>query len=144
LGIDGWLDLLLSHRLQCGLGVGGLTFLCDYPPSQAALARLRDPQGPGEVQVALRFEPYLDGVELANGFQELTDPAAQAARFAADCTTRQAAGQPVRPLDSLFLAALGAGMPEGSGVALGLDRLLMAALGARHIDSVLAFPVERA
>jgi elongation factor P--(R)-beta-lysine ligase len=141
---DGWLDLLLTHRLEQGLGQDRLTFLTDYPPSQAALARVREPAAPGEVPVALRFELYLDGVELANGFQELTDPAAQAERFSADLAERRALGLPEPPVDRAFLAALAAGMPEGSGVALGLDRLLMAALGVRHIDSVLAFPVERA
>jgi lysyl-tRNA synthetase class 2 len=143
---DGWLDLLLTHRLESGLGRGRLTFLHDYPPSQAALARVRQPgpSGVGEVSVALRFELYLDGMELANGFQELTDGSAQAARFAADLDERRRQGLPEPPVDHAFLAALAAGMPEGSGVALGLDRLLMALLGVRHIDSVLAFPVERA
>lgn len=143
---DGWLDLLLTHRLESGLGRDRLTFLHDYPTTQAALARVREPSpsGRGEVPVALRFELYLDGVELANGFQELTDQAVQAARFAADLTERRCLGLPEPPVDQAFLAALAAGMPEGSGVALGLDRLLMALLGVRHIDSVLAFPVERA
>lgn len=137
---DGWLDLLLVTRLEPGLGRGRLTFLRDYPPSQAALARVR----PGVFAVAERFEVYLEGVELANGFQELTDPVAQAARFEWDLAERQARGQPGPPADQALIAALSAGMPEGSGVALGLDRLLMARLGARHIDEVLAFPVERA
>ncbi|WP_295383982.1 EF-P lysine aminoacylase EpmA [uncultured Thiodictyon sp.] len=136
---DGWLDLLLTHCLEPGLGVGRLTFLTDYPPSQAALARLRV----DEVVVAERFELYLDGVELANGFQELTDVAAQAARFHADQDTRRRQGRVTLPLDESFLAALSAGMPESAGVALGLDRLLMAHLHVRHIDAVLAFPVER-
>lgn len=137
---DGWLDLLLTHSLEAGLGKGCLTFLQDYPPSQAALARIR----PGLVPVAERFELYLEGVELANGFQELTDPVAQAARFAADLDERHAGGLPTPPADRSFVEALKAGMPEGSGVALGLDRLLMARVGASHIDAVLAFPIERA
>lgn len=137
---DGWLDLLLTHGLQPDLGVGRLTFLCDYPPSQAALARLRS----GDVTVAERFELYLDGVELANGFQELTDPEAQGARLHADLEERRLRGRDTPPIDQAFLAALAAGMPEASGVALGLDRLLMALLGVRHINEVLAFPVERA
>ncbi len=137
---DGWLDLLLVHRLEPALGRACLTFIYDYPPSQAALARVR----PGSVPVAERFELYLEGVELANGFQELTDPAAQEARFAADLAERRVRGLPEPPVDRAFLAALDAGMPEGSGVALGLDRLLMARVGARHINSVLAFPIERA
>jgi lysyl-tRNA synthetase class 2 len=142
---DGWLDLLLTHRLESGLGRDRLTFLHDYPPSQAALARVRAPVVPGcgEVPVALRFELYLEGVELANGFQELTDPVVQVARFDADLDERRRLGLPEPPQDRAFLAALASGMPEGSGVALGLDRLLMALLGVRHIDAVLAFPVER-
>lgn len=137
---DGWLDLLLSHRLEPGLGQGCMTFLCDYPPSQAALAKIR----PGAVPVAERFELYLEGVELANGFQELTDPVAQGARHEADLLARRLRGLAEPPVDQAFLAALAAGMPEGSGVALGLDRLLMARVGARHIDEVLAFPIEAA
>ena len=143
-GTAGW-TCCSPIGLESGLGRDRLTFLHDYPPSQAALARVRQPSlsGLGEVAVALRFELYLDGVELANGFQELTDPAAQAARFAADLEERRCQGLPEPPVDQAFLAALASGMPEGSGVALGLDRLLMALLGVRHIDSVLAFPVER-
>ncbi len=137
---DGWLDLLLTHRLETGLGRGRLTFLRDYPPSQAALARLR----PGPEPVAERFELYLEGVELANGFAELTDAAEQRRRFAQDQASRRELGLPVPPLDEAFLAALAAGMPESAGVALGLDRLLMAITGASHIDQVLAFPIERA
>jgi lysyl-tRNA synthetase class 2 len=137
---DGWLDLLLTHRLEHGLGRGRLTFLRDYPPSQAALARLR----PGPEPVAERFELYLEGVELANGFAELTDAAEQRQRFEQDQAIRRELGLPVPPLDEAFLAALAAGMPEAAGVALGLDRLLMAITGASHIDQVLAFPIERA
>jgi lysyl-tRNA synthetase class 2 len=137
---DGWLDLLLTQCIQARLGRGRLSFVIDYPPSQAALARLR----PGPPAVAERFELYLEGVELANGFQELTDAGAQRVRFDADLTARRARGRVEVPQDEAFLAALAAGMPETSGVALGLDRLLMARLGADHIDAVLAFPVERA
>ncbi len=137
---DGWLDLLLTHRLQPGLGLGSLCFLRDYPPSQAALARVR----PGPPAVGERFELYWQGVELANGFQELTDPIVQRGRFESDLADRRRRGCAATPLDETFLAALAAGMPEGAGVALGLDRLLMAHLGAAHIDAVLAFPVERA
>ena len=137
---DGWLDLLLTHRLETGLGRGRLTFLRDYPPSQAALARLR----PGPEPVAERFELYLEGVELANGFAELTDAAEQRRRFEQDQANRHERGLPVPPLDEAFLVALAAGMPEAAGVALGLDRLLMAITGASHIDQVLAFPIERA
>lgn len=137
---DGWLDLLMSYCLEPDLGRGRMTFVRDYPPSQAALARLR----PDDPSVAERFELYLDGMELANGFDELTDAQEQRARFEADQRARRAAGQPVPPIDEAFLAALEAGMPASAGVALGLDRLLMCALGADQIDAVLAFPVERA
>ena len=83
-------------------------------------------------------------MELANGFQELTDPDVQRGRFRDDLALRRACGLAEVPPDLAFLAALDSGMPEGAGVALGLDRLLMARLGADHIDAVLAFPVERA
>jgi lysyl-tRNA synthetase class 2 len=137
---DGWLDLLMSRCLEPMLGRDRMTFLRDYPPSQAALARL----DPGPPSVAARFELYLDGMELANGFDELTDAQPQRARFAADLDKRREAGLPQPPLDEAFLAALESGMPPTAGVALGLDRLLMCKLGAEHIDAVLAFPVERA
>jgi len=135
---DGWLDLLLTHSLETGLGRGRLTFIRDYPPSQAALARIR----PGPEPVAERFELYLEGVELANGFAELTDAVEQRWRFEQDQDRRRTLGLPVPPLDEAFLAALASGMPEAAGVALGLDRLLMAITGASHIDQVLAFPIE--
>lgn len=137
---DAWLDLLLSHCLEPQLGRGCLTFIHDYPPSQAALAQVRADDPP----VAERFELYLEGVELANGFRELIDAHEQRARFLADLATRESRGQHCPPLDERLLAALESGLPESAGVALGLDRLLMIATGARHIDEVLAFPVERA
>jgi len=138
---DGWLDLLLCHCLESGLGRGALTFLCHYPPSQAALARVVDDGG---VPVAERFELYLDGMELANGFVELTDAAEQRLRFDADLAVRRRDGQRTPPMDAGLLAALEAGLPDSAGVALGLDRLLMIRTGAGHIDQVLAFPAERA
>lgn len=140
LSVDGWLDLLLTHCLEPGLGKDRLTFIYDYPPTQAALARLRG----GRVPVAERFELYLGGVELANGFQELTDPGEQRQRFTVDLGRRAAAGLACPPIDEAFLAALEAGMPEGAGVALGIDRLMMQWLAAEHIDEVLAFPIEHA
>ncbi|KAA6185648.1 EF-P lysine aminoacylase GenX [Thiohalocapsa marina] len=137
---DGWLDLLMSQCLEPGLGRERLTFVHDYPPSQAALARLRQ----DEVPVAERFELYLQGMELANGFHELSDAAEQRRRFEQDLATRRERGQPEVPMDVELLAALAAGLPDSAGVALGLDRLLMLAVGAGHIDEVMAFPVERA
>ena len=140
LDLDGWLDLLLTHCLEAHLGRGCMTFIYDYPPSQAALARVRA----GPAPVGERFELYLEGMELANGFHELTDAGEQQRRFTQDLAERALAGCPTPPLDEAFLAALAAGMPAASGVAVGLDRLLMVKTGACHIDEVLAFPVERA
>ncbi|WP_133512736.1 EF-P lysine aminoacylase EpmA [Candidatus Thiosymbion oneisti] len=137
---DGWLDLLLTYRIEPALARDRLTFVYDYPPSQATLARIRRDAEP----VAERFELYLGGMELANGFQELTDPGEQRRRFDADLQERSARGLDRLPLDEAFLAALEAGMPAAAGVALGLDRLLMVATGSTHIDQTLAFPVERA
>lgn len=137
---DGWLDLLMSRCLEADLGRDRMTFVRDYPPSQAALARV----DPGPPAFAARFELYLDGMELANGFDELTDAGEQRGRCVADQRARQAADLPQAPVDDAFLAALESGLPASAGVALGLDRLLMCALGVDHIDAVLAFPVERA
>ena len=137
---DELLDLLVAMRVGPALGHGRLCALTHYPASQAALARL-DPADP---RIALRFELYGDGLELANGFEELADSAEQAARFAADNAERQARGHAALPVDSRLLAALAHGLPACSGVAVGFDRVAMLALGARHIDEVLAFPLERA
>lgn len=140
LGIDAWRDLLLTHLVEPHLGRSGPTFLYDYPASQAALARIR----PGALPLAERFELYIDGVELANGYHELGDAGAQRARFDADLATRRAAGQDAVPVDERLLAALAHGLPDCAGVALGVDRLLMLAARARSLDEVLAFPIARA
>ncbi|MBK1647081.1 EF-P lysine aminoacylase EpmA [Rhabdochromatium marinum] len=140
LDTDAWLDFLLTHCLEPQLGQHGLSFVQDYPPSQAALARLSEDDPPH----AQRFELYWQGIELANGFQELTDAAQQRQRFAEDQAVRAASGLAPVAQDEQFLAALEAGLPESAGVALGLDRLLMLACGAERIDQVLAFPIERA
>ena len=139
--VEPWLDLLLTHVVEPQLGRGRLTFLYDYPPAQAVLARLRRDVTPA---VGSRFELYLDGVELANGFHELGDAAEQRARFVADNRARVAAGLPEMPIDERLLAALAHGLPDCAGVALGFDRLLMLAHGADGLDAVLAFPVDRA
>ncbi|MDQ2695161.1 MAG: EF-P lysine aminoacylase EpmA [Pseudomonadota bacterium] len=136
---DPWRDLLLSHCIEPRLGRGRLTFLYDYPASQAALARLEDADPP----VGKRFELYLEGVELANGFHELGDAAEQRRRFMADNAARRAAGLPAMPVDENLLAALAAGLPDCAGVALGFDRLLMLAVGAAAVGEVMAFPLER-
>jgi lysyl-tRNA synthetase class 2 len=138
---DAWLDLLLSHLLQPLLGQGALSFVHGYPPSQAALAQLRDtPYGP----VAERFELYIEGIEIANGYAELTNASEQRQRFMRDLERRRRQGLPEPKLDEHFLAALEAGLPQCSGVALGVDRLLMVLQGCKRLDEVLAFPFDRA
>jgi len=137
---DEWLELLMGTIVGPRLGRGALTFVYGYPATQAALARL-DPHDP---RMARRFELYCEGVELANGFEELTAAAEQRERFERDNAARQRRGLPVAPLDERLLAALEAGLPECAGVALGFDRTLMLATGAQHIEEVLAFPTARA
>lgn len=139
-GRDELLDLLVGARVGPALGFQALTFVHRYPASQAALARL-DPADP---RVALRFELYYRGVELANGYHELASSAEQRLRFAADQNHRVHRALDVNLLDQRLLAALDAGLPDCSGVALGFDRVLMLTTGASHIDEVIAFPVERA
>ena len=138
--LDGWRDLVLTHVVEPQLGRGGLTFLHDYPASQAALARIRN----GDPPLAERFELYWQGIELANGFHELVDADEQRRRFEDDLTRRRALGLAEVPADTRFLDALEAGLPGCAGVALGVDRLLMLDLGLASIDEVLAFPIERA
>lgn len=137
---DELLDLIVGVQIGPALGGNALTFVHRYPASQAALARL-DAADP---RVALRFELYYRGVELANGYHELSDPAEQRSRFDADQLARRERGLPVSSLDPYLLAALESGLPDCAGVALGFDRLLMLAMDAKSIDDVLAFPVERA
>jgi lysyl-tRNA synthetase class 2 len=138
---DDWLDLLLTHRLQPAFPADQLLLLHGFPPSQCALARIVD-QGLGPE--AQRFEAFLGPLELANGYHELTDAAEQRARFAADNAERCARGQAQVPVDERLLAALQHGMPACAGVALGVDRLLSAMLGAASIDDVVALPFARA
>jgi elongation factor P--(R)-beta-lysine ligase len=140
LDLDGLLQLLQGAVLEPRLGHERPLFLFDFPASQAALARVR----PGSPPVAERFEVYVNGFELANGFHELADAAEQRRRFEADRERRAELGLLVPPLDEHLLAALEAGLPDCAGVALGVDRLVMIAVGARSIDEVLAFPFERA
>ncbi len=137
---DGWLQLLVATAVEPRLGRGRPTFVVGFPASQAALARL-DPRDP---RVAERFEVYVEGVELANGYHELTDPGEHRRRFAADLEARRARGLPEVPVDGALLAALEAGLPACAGVALGLDRLVMLAAGGDRLDAVLAFPWDRA
>jgi len=121
------------------LGTKGAVFVCDWPTPLAVLARTK----PEDPRVAQRFELYIGGVELANGFQELTDPAEQRRRFEADLTARKAAGLPLPPMPERFLEALQWGLPPSSGVALGVDRFLMLKSGAEHIREVAPFAMAR-
>jgi lysyl-tRNA synthetase class 2 len=136
---DGWLDVLMTHVIAPALEPG-LVFIRDYPASQAALARLL----PGQPPLAARFEAYLDGVELANGYLELTDATEQRLRFEQDNLHRVRQGAEPVVMDRRLLAALEAGLPDCAGVALGIDRLLMVAGGFASLDDVIAFPVTRA
>jgi lysyl-tRNA synthetase class 2 len=137
---DAKLDLLMGFVVGPALGRERPCFVCDYPASQASLARLK----PGHPAVAARFELYLDGIELANGFHELANPAEQRSRFVENLETRRSRGQAQPPIDERLLAALAAGMPDCAGVALGFDRLVALALGARRLSQAMAFPIENA
>jgi len=137
---DEWLELLMGAIVGPRLGRGALTFVYGYPSTQAALARL----DPHDQRQARRFELYCEGIELANGFEELGAAAEQRARFERDNIVRRGRGLPVAPLDERLLAALEGGLPECAGVALGFDRTLMLATGVQHIEEVLTFPAARA
>ena len=137
---DAKLDLLMGLVVGPRLGLGHPCFVCDYPATQAALARLK----PGLPSVAARFELYLDGLELANGFHELAQPAEQRARFARDHSLRGSRGQVQPPLDENFLAALMSGLPDCAGIALGFDRLVAIGLGADKLADAMAFSIENA
>jgi lysyl-tRNA synthetase class 2 len=136
---DNWSDVfsrVLVERIEPNLGIGRPTLLHSYPVAEAALARAKR----DDRRVAERFEMYLCGVELANGFGELTDAAEQRRRFEAEMDEKARLYGERYPLDEDFLAAL-AQMPEASGVALGFDRLVMLATGASRIDQVIWTPV---
>jgi len=135
-----WRDLLLTHVVEPCLGDGRMTFITDYPAPQASLARII----PGDPPVAARFELYIHGMELANGFHELMDADEQFTRFERQLHARHVHELPKVPLDERFLAALRHGLPDCAGVALGFDRLVMLATGAQSIDEVIAFPIDRA
>ncbi len=138
-GDDTWSDMLsrvLSDRVEPHLGQGRITILDHYPAAEAALAR----KVPGDARVAERFEVYACGVELANGFGELTDPAEQRRRFEAEMDEKARVYGERYPLDEDFLAAL-ASMPAAAGIAMGFDRVVMLATGAPRIDDVVWTPV---
>jgi lysyl-tRNA synthetase class 2 len=138
---DLWLQLLMSDVVEPQLGKQAPTFIYDFPASQAALAQVNH-QGPHPV--AERFEVYMHGIELANGFHELADAKEQQRRFEADLIKREQLGYPQPPMDKNLLSALAHGFPDCAGVALGIDRLIMLAGKHQTIAEVLTFPHERA
>jgi lysyl-tRNA synthetase class 2 len=134
---EAWLDLVMVEIVEPTLRTMGLVVVDRYPAQQAALARL----DPADARVAERFEIYLHGVELANGYHELADERLQRQRFEADRARRARLRLPDVAPDEALLSALAAGLPDCCGVALGFDRLLMACLGLARIDEVVSFPV---
>ncbi len=141
---DDWLDLLFTHRIQPGFPDDRITVVIDWPATQAALARIRPGARAGDWPVAERYELYLGQVELANGYHELADADEQRRRFARDLDIRRQRGAVEPPLDEALLAALAAGLPDCAGVAVGIDRLLMAMRGTARIADVLAFDFAHA
>lgn len=137
---DLWLDILMTHVIEPNMG-SGLVLVYDFPETQAALAR-RERDDQGEL-IARRFEAYVGGVELANGYWELCDAGEQFRRFESDLHKRELLGLPQYPSDQTLVRALEHGMPECAGVALGVDRLLMLSTGVTDIRPLLAFPFER-
>jgi lysyl-tRNA synthetase class 2 len=131
------LDLLMTHRVEARFAADELTIVYDYPATQSALAQVRD-----EVnwQVAERFELYLGSLELGNGYQELTDYQHNQAVLAEELAKRDAENQRLVPKDERFLAAMQTGMPKSAGIAIGLDRVLMAMTGKKNLEEVISFP----
>jgi lysyl-tRNA synthetase class 2 len=137
---DDWLFLLMSHIIEPQLGKSVPVFIYDFPASQAALAKIQT----SHIPVAERFEVYFKGIELANGFHELTNAEEQKKRFLQDIEEREQKNLPVVPLDDYFIEALSSGLPNCAGVALGIDRLIMLACQCSSIDEVISFSWERA
>jgi len=138
--VNDWLDWLLTQRVLPAFNKEGFTFLYDYPASQCALAKIAN--NAEQVAVAKRFELFFGEIELANGFFELTDADEQLRRFQQENKVRRQKGLEPAHIDENFIAALRSGLPECAGVAVGLDRLLMAKTACVQIDQVLAFPWE--
>lgn len=136
---DTLLQLLFAVGVEVNIGRDKPAFVYHFPATQASLAEISTE----DHRVAERFEVYFKGIELANGFRELTDSAEQRLRFEQDNRKRAARGLPVQPIDENLLDALSAGIPDCAGVALGVDRLIMLALKAESISEVIAFPVDR-
>jgi len=137
---DGWLNFLLAELVQPQLGNEVPTFLVDYPASQAALARVRQDDPP----VAERFELFINGIEICNGYHELTDSQELRERIRVQQALRKTEGHRPLPEESRLLDAMVAGLPPCAGVALGFDRLMMLAVGAESLKDVIAFPIDRA
>lgn len=137
---DTCLQVIMLSHIEPQLGHLMPAIVFNFPASQASLAR-RHPENP---TLAERFEVYVQGIELANGFRELTDPVEQRQRFEQELAKRQAINKPLYPLNERFLTALHNGLPECAGVAMGLDRLLALKIGASHIQEVLTFAIDRA
>lgn len=136
--LDTLWDAVFSLHIQPKLGHQQPVAVIDYPAASAALAKIN----PADPNTAARFEVFIAGIELANGYHELVCPTIQQARFEADNALRQHMDLPTMPIDTALIAALQSGMPESAGVALGLDRLLMLQLKATHIEQVLSFPLK--
>jgi lysyl-tRNA synthetase class 2 len=137
---DTWLDLLFSELVQPRLGAEKPTIVTHYPASQSALAKIAD----SDPRTAERFELFVRGIELANGYHELLDSAELMTRNEQTEAKRRELGRPSLPVHSRLIHAMQSGIPACSGCALGLDRLIMVATNAKAIDEVLAFPIERA
>ncbi|GFO73141.1 elongation factor P--(R)-beta-lysine ligase [Bathymodiolus japonicus methanotrophic gill symbiont] len=135
-----WLDFLFSHCVQQHLGETGVCMVYDYPACLPSLARLNT----GKPLTVARVEVFIDGIELANGYHELADVKQQESRFDQEIALREKNGAIAVSKDLHFLAALQSGLPDCSGIAMGIDRLLMVISQKNHIDEVLAFPIENA
>ncbi len=140
---EDWLHLLMAEAVEPHLGIDRPHFLYDFPLELKALARVRRGEGRGP-DVAERFELFVLGLELANGYHELGDPFEQRQRFLADLESRRTLGRAAVPIDEKMIAALERGLPRCAGVALGFDRLVMIAAGAGSIREVLSFPSDLA
>ena len=138
--IDTLLQFIFSEFIEPQIASDRPYFVYNFPRSQASLAKLSTRDN----RVAERFECYYQGLELANGFNELTDAKEQVARFKRDNSERKSMGLPERTIDEKFVSSLEQGLPDCAGVALGIDRLMMLASGAEHITQVISFPVTKA
>jgi lysyl-tRNA synthetase class 2 len=135
-----WLDFVFSHCVQPAMCKETIFLVHGYPAIQSSLARIDS----GDPRISERFEVFINGIELGNGFFELADAVEQEARFDQEIAYRRRQGLSAMKKDDRLLAALQAGLPDCSGVAIGLDRLLMIMTGSDRIDQVLAFPVSNA